>query len=242
MSNQIEIKLAGKKLTPEKFIEAVEAFFGLVKGVAKNVSKTPVDWVVEVDKGSAIVRARVENPTAESEESIEAVVRGVHSLRNGIRNIPFGFTKDEVRAARKLAKLKDGVGIESAFIQNGGEPEDLSEEIVPTADAVLETESQIAFGSIEGTIGSMSAKQAFCCMIDEPVYRREIVCYLQKESLQESAIEAFKHRSRVLVGGLIHYAKEGYPVSITADTVRIFPPESELPTVEDIQAIYKQYK
>src|SRR2546422_891774 len=127
MSNQIEIKLEGKRLTPEKFIQAVEAFFELVQGVAKNIAKNPVTWAVEVDKGSTIVRARVENPTPESGHSIDAIVRGVNALRSGIKTIPYGFTKEEVRAAKRLAELKDGKEIEFAFIQNGGVPEDLSD-------------------------------------------------------------------------------------------------------------------
>ncbi len=242
MSDRIEIKITGRKLTPEKFIEAVESFFDLIRGVAKNVAANPVSWVVEVEKGSAIVRGRVENATPEAEESIDLVVRGVHALKHGTKTIPHGFTKEEVRAVRKLAHLKNGNEIESAFIHNGGMPEDLSDTIIATADAILAGESHVAFGSVEGTIGSMSAKQAFCCMIDEPIYRREITCYLLKEELQEQAIEGFRRRAIVLVSGLIHYAREGYPVSISADTVRIFPSESELPSIEEIQAIYQQYK
>lgn len=242
MSDRIEIKLAGQKVTPEKFIEGVQAFFDLVRGVAKNVATNPVNWVVEVDKGSAIVRARVENPTPEAEESIELVVRGVNALKRGTKTIPRGFTKDEIRAVRRLAALKDGQEIESAFLQNGGQPEDLSQEIIPAADAILAGESYVAFGSIEGTIGSMSAKQAFCFMIDDPLYRREIVCYLQKDELQDKAIEAFRLRARVIVSGLIHYAREGYPATISADRLRMLPTEDELPSVEDIQAIYQQYK
>ena len=42
--------------------------------------------------------------------------------------------------------------------------------------------------------------------------------------------------------GLIHYAKEGHAVNITVDDIRIFPPDSDLPTLEDVQAIYKLYK
>jgi hypothetical protein len=242
MSDRIEIKISGQKLTPEKFIEGVQAFFDLIKGVAKNVATNPVNWVVEVDKGSAVVRARVENPTPDAEQSIDLVVRGINALKRGTKTIPYGFTKDEIRAARRLAALRDGQEIQSALLQNGGAPEDLSQDIIPTADAILTGESYVAFGSIEGTIGSMSAKQAFCFMIDEPLYRREIVCYLQKDELEDKAIEAFRLRARIVVSGLIHYAREGYPATISADALKILPSESELPSVEEIQAIYQQYK
>src|ERR1700733_1488607 len=107
MSDHIEIKIEGKKLTPERFLEAVQSFFALIQGVTKNVAKNPVNWTVEVEKGSTVVRARVENPTPESDQSIVAICPAVNSLRTGIKTIPYGFTKDEVRAAKKLATLND---------------------------------------------------------------------------------------------------------------------------------------
>jgi hypothetical protein len=242
MSDQIEIKIEAKKLTPERFLEAVESFFALIQGVAKNVSTKSVNWIVEVDKGSAVVRARVENPSVESGESIDAVCSGVRSLRSGVKLIPRWFTPDEVRASKKLASLIDGTDVQSVTIKNGSIPEDVPQTIVLTADAILFGESHIAFGSIEGKIVSLSVRHAFCCTIYEPIHRREITCYLPTPELQEEAMNSIKNRARVLAGGLIHYAKEGYPVNISADTIQAFPDESKLPSVREVQEIYKLYK
>jgi len=242
MSNQIEIKIDAKKLTPEKFLEAATSFFGLVQGVAKNVVTLPVHWTVEVDKGSAIVRVRAENPTSDSEQCIETVSRGICSLRTGIHIVPYGFTKDEVRAAKTLAELTDGVDIQGVFIKNGKLPECLTPDVIKSADIILKTESSIAFGSIEGKVVNISLRQAFCCTIREPLYRKEVLCYLQDSKAQEDALESVKMKARVLVSGLIHYAKDGYPHSITADKVEVFPPQSDLPTLREIQNIYKLYK
>ena len=62
MSNKIEIRIDGRKLTPEKFLSGASAFVALVEGVSKNVTGGKTEWVVEVDKGSAIVRLRADNP------------------------------------------------------------------------------------------------------------------------------------------------------------------------------------
>ena len=239
MSNQIEIKIEGKGLTPDKFVLAAKSFFDLIQGVSKNVGAKQVDWVVEVDKGSAILRGRVENPSPETEIAIEDISRGIRSLRSGMKAVPSGFTRDEVRACQTLASLVDGNSIKAIFIQNGGSPEELSQTIVPTAEAILTGETYTAFGSIEGKIDSLSDRQTFSCSILDPYLRREIVCYFQSEAVVEEAIRGF--RKRVLAGGLIRYAKEGHPTSIVVDTIRIFPEESELPTIEDVQAIFKQY-
>jgi hypothetical protein len=240
MSDQIEIKIDSKRLTPERFMEAVESFFALIQGVAKNVAQKPVHWSVEVEKGSAVVRALVDNPTPDARETINAVCLGVRSMRSGSKVIPHGFTPNEVRASRKLASLIDGKEVKSVSIKNGNMPEDLPQTIVQIADAILSGEHHIAFGSIEGKIDSLSDKTKFMCSVYEPLLRREITCYFQKPEVEQEAIKGF--RKRVLAGGMIRYAKEGYPTSIVVDTIRIFPDESELPTVEDIQAIYKRYK
>lgn len=242
MSDKIEVKIAAKSLTPDKFLEGAKEFFALVEGVVKNVTGLNLKWRVEVDKGSEILRMQLENPTAESERSIDVVCQGVRALRNGTRTIPPGFTRREVEAARGLADLIDGKGVQSVSIQNGSAPEEMPHSVVDVANAILIRESHDAFGSVEGKIVSLSARQGFICIIFDPIERREITCYLPKPELRHEVIVGFEKDVRVLAGGLIHYAKEGHPVNITVDYIRLFPPDSELPTVEEIQEIYRLYK
>lgn len=242
MSNQIEIKITAKRLTPEKFLEGAKEFCALIQGVAKNVTHTPIKWSVELDSGSNVMRMRAENPTAESENSLDLVSSGVRALRGGISTVPLGFTKREVEAAKILAALNDGEDVQSVSIQNGSSPEDMPLSIVEVANAILVRESHDAFGSVEGKVVSLSARQGFICIIYDPIERREITCYLQKPELRAEIIKGFEKEVRVLAGGLIHYSKEGHPVNITVDAIRLFPPDSELPTVLEIQEIYKIYK
>jgi hypothetical protein len=42
-----------------------------------------------------------------------------------------------------------------------------------------------------------------------------------------------------MASGLIRYAREGHPTSISVNSIRIFPEESELPTIEEVQALFK---
>jgi hypothetical protein len=240
MSNQIEIKFDGRRLTPDAFLTGARDFFALVEGVAKNVTGIQILWTVEVDKGSAIVRMRAQNPSADSERSLEAVCHGVRALRNRTRMIPSGFTRNEVYAARRLASLINDEGVQFISIKNGDAPEDLPKEVVVAADEILSGQSQTAFGSIEGQIVSLSARHGLICIIYDPIQRREVTCYLQTEEAQRDAVRGYT--KRVLAGGLIHYAQEGHAVSVTVNSIRIFPPDSELPTIEDVQAIYRQYR
>ena len=125
----------------------------------------------------------------------------------------------------------------SISIKNGSTPEDLIQAVITTADAILSGEATTAFGSIEGIIDSMSVKHGFCCSIQDAAYKREITCYFQKDEAIEEAKKGFG--KRVMAGGLIRYAREGHPTSITVDVIRIFPEESELPTIEEVQALFK---
>jgi hypothetical protein len=238
MSKAIEIKLDGPKLTPEKFIKAIQSFFALVEGVSRNVAggKSETEWKVEVASGSAIVRATSDTPNAD--KTITAVTRGVHSLKSGVQSTPPWFTKDEVRAARALAEIADGTAVKSVQIKNGEAPEELSETVVKTADAILLSERSIAYGSIEGKLDTVSTRDGFKCSVLEPNYHRPVTCSFSKRELEKEAYNAFD--KRVLISGMIRYGKEGYPTSIDADVLRVFPDESELPTLEEIQAIYKE--
>ena len=137
MIDHIQIKIAGKRISPDKFLDGARDFFALVEGVARNVTNTPISWMVEADNGSAIVRMRIENPTSESEKPIHAVCHGLRSLKTGLKMVPSGFTRNEVSAARRLAKLIDGETVQSVSIQNGGEPEELTVLVADTADAIL---------------------------------------------------------------------------------------------------------
>jgi hypothetical protein len=238
MNDTIEIKIDGSKLTPETFILAVQQFFALIKGVANNVCgpSKQVRWTVEVEKGSNRVRGRVLNPSRESAQSIKAVCAGINSLRGGFISVPKGFTACEIRATQALADLL-GDEIDAITIQNGHNPESVTRAIVPTANTILGGEKSHAFGSLEGVINSMSDKHGFQCTIKEQNYDRDVICYFQKPEIIEEAIRGF--RRRVLIYGLIRYINEGFPDNMVVDMVKIFPEESELPTLAEVQAIYK---
>jgi hypothetical protein len=239
MSDTIEIKIDARKLTPGKFVDAVQAFFSLVQGVANNVAGDPVKWITEADKGSVIIRIRASNPNTKSKQSTEAVCRGLRSLRMGNRTIPALFTNEEVKAAKRLADLVDGERIQGISVKNGIEPELISKKTAESAEAILNGEIYQAFGSIEGKVDSLSDKASLVCSITDPIYGREITCYFTNDEAAEEAIKGF--RKRVLAAGLIRYGKDGRPTSISVDKVKIFPDESDLPTVEQVQEIYKQH-
>ncbi|HVV63553.1 MAG TPA: hypothetical protein VHD14_17530, partial [Pseudolabrys sp.] len=66
--------------------------------------------------------------------------------------------------------------------------------------------------------------------------RQKVRCYFP-ENLLTDVFEKF--RKRVEVSGIIHYRKNGMPVSIRAETLTALPDDSELPTVGDVRGILR---
>ena len=244
MSDSIEIKFTAKQIPPAKFVAAVQQFFAVVQGVANNIAgaESPIKWTIEAEHGSAIIRCKALTHVKEASESTEAVSCGLRALRMGTSRIPRFFTNTELRAAKDLANLIDDDF--PIVIKNGAAPEELTAEIGRTADSILRGERYEAFGSIEGAVSSMARSNQFNkfeCEIRDQQSNKTIHCYFTRDEDARTAHAAF-FRDKILVHGLIRYSKEGYPTSISADSIRVFSDESELPTVEDIQAIFQSYQ
>lgn len=239
MSNSIEIKVEADKLTPEAFLQASRSFFDLVLGVSKNVlgSAKETDWSVEVEPGSTIIRTRGAGP--DQSRAIDVATNGLRLLQSGIRAIPDGFTRKEVTAVKELASIIDGTSVRAVSILNGLSPIAISVEAGRAADAILSVQKHEAFGSIEGRIETLQGRESYpvAFYVSEANYRRTVVCHFNRPELDEQAVLAF--RKRVMVSGLIHYGIDGVPTSVDADSMRIFPDEQDLPTVEQVQAIFR---
>jgi hypothetical protein len=244
MNNQIQITIEGPRITPDRFLKASDAFLSLLLGVAHNIDQRAVsdDWIVEVDKGSNILRAIGQ---VSKQDAIIAVTCGLMSLASGVQTLPQWFTKDDVKQARALANIldEDGKFVRSMVVTSGdSSPLVLAREIVITADVILSGEKHQSFGSIEGYIETMSyrEKQPLTCSVRDLVYHRLITCSFTTPEAEEIAYRAFRPSRRILIAGLIHCATEGHPVRINADEVRVFPDESELPTLEEIHSFFNK--
>jgi hypothetical protein len=241
MSNSIEIKIEGPRITPDKFLKASDAFLHLLLGVDHNIDDkaTSDDWVVEVEKGSNVVRAVCQKARV---EAIVAVSCGLMSLASGVQTLPKWFTKDDVKEARALANVLDEEGkyIRSIVVKYGNSDLAVGREIVTTADAILSGEKHESFGSIEGFVETLFHKDGefLTCNVRDFVHHRIIQCVFTNKEAEENAYKAFHPPRRVLVAGLIRYAPEGHAVRIHSDQVRIFPDESELPTLEEIHSFF----
>jgi hypothetical protein len=92
------------------------------------------------------------------------------------------------------------------------------------------------FGTIEGRLETIQESYGTLQFFIRDVFLRQRVrCYFPEELLP-SVFATF--RKRVEVSGVIHYRKDGTPISIEAEHILGQPDDSELPTAEDVRGIF----
>lgn len=85
---RVTLTLDSGALPSGKFIAAVTSFFRLLNSVADSAThtKNAVEWLVEVQRGSAIIQAE---PVAHNvdvryvTEAVQAITSGLHALETG---------------------------------------------------------------------------------------------------------------------------------------------------------------
>jgi hypothetical protein len=94
------------------------------------------------------------------------------------------------------------------------------------------------YGTIEGRLESIQETYgSLQFFIRDALLRQRVRCYFPEELLP-SVFDTF--RKRVEVSGVIHYRKNGTPVSIDAEQIIALPDDGELPTAEDVRGILRK--
>lgn len=228
-------------VTSGKFVEAVNSFFSLLNNVADSATgKTKaVEWLVTVREGSSNVDAQLIPVNAPPEQVgviLGAVVDGLRSLESGEKTRPKYFSDGAMRAARKLSEVPE----EGVFVKIGvaGQlAERISTQIKASVNAVIEA-SYKDYGSVEGKLVAISGKSGYQFSILDDLTEHEIKCYFDTKSHPiRDLFDAWERR--VSVRGQVHYRKDGTPVSIQVDEIRVFRANDQLPPLSAITGLFK---
>lgn len=110
----------------------------------------------------------------------------------------------------------------------------------PTIASVIREEWRADYndyGTIEGRLEAIQETHGTLqFFIRDAMLRLRVRCYFP-ETLLPAVFEKF--RKRVEVSGIIHYRKNGTPVSIEAEHIIGLLDDSELPTAEDVRGILR---
>lgn len=92
------------------------------------------------------------------------------------------------------------------------------------------------YGTIEGRLEAIQDREALKIRVRDAVLRQTVDCYVPEDKLPD----AFTNfRKRVEVSGLIHYRRNGVPVSIEVDAIASMPNDDELPSIDDVRGILR---
>ena len=235
----LTLRIEGKKITAEKFLQATNSFFGLLRNVADEISgqKDAVTWLVSAREGSQILTA-----TPEADESVVKNLGSIPAaIHKGFRGIetsskrPRAFSDTALWHAKELASVignLDGDVNKVTLVyerQTSVVSGQTSEHVVDILGS-KKTED----GSVEGRVSLLSDKRGLRVHIDDVLTGHSVRCK-PRDVDEKKLISAF--RSRVVAIGTVHYRRDGAPVKIEVDDVRMLGKREGLPTFEDVRGI-----
>lgn len=230
----------GDDLSPERFIAAARAFFGYVQEISDAVGEAgPAKWVVRVKEGSTLLGL---DPTPSVPPEVARVVyaRAERGLRHLIDQDveDSGLGEPALKHLRVLSEMTEAG-------PNKAQPVTIrlwvQKRPIAFAPAIAGTirEDQRAdyndYGVMEGRLETIQESHGGLQLyLRDAMLKVRVRCYFP-EALLPTVFENF--RRRVEVSGVIHYRKNGAPVSIEAEHILGLPDDSELPTADDVRGI-----
>lgn len=228
----------GDNLSPERFLAAVRAFFGYVKEVEAAIASNTDDvkWIVHIKEGSALIGME---PTASANPNTVGMVYA--RVAEGMKHVAAGdidgahLPEPALNHLRILANMTDatrGKPLPMRLWVNR-KPLDVEPAIAHTINEDWRADYS-DYGTIEGKLETIQDHGTLEIRIRDLLYKQPIRCRFPEEMLP-AVFENF--RKRVEVSGVIHFRKNGAPISIAVDKISRLEDDSDLPTARDVRGI-----
>jgi hypothetical protein len=230
----------GVDLSPERFMAATRAFFGYIEEIGRMTAPDGVapDWVVRVREGSSLIGLDPAPATP------IAVVRAVYArAQSGVSALAHGDIESAAlpdAALKHLRTLSDLMGANRGApaamrIWVERKPIVLSPEIAETIKEDWRIDYR-DYGTIEGRLEAIQDYSGLELRVRDLALRLIVKCYVPEDMLDE----AFRHfRKRVEVAGLIHFRRNGIPISIDVTRIEELPDDNSLPSIEEVRGIMR---
>lgn len=235
---KVTLELDGPKITSDKFVRAVNAFFGMVNDVSKQVSgkNSALSWVVSVESGSARINAMPEPTELSDWDTIPPILKAIEESTTSIESgsdIPRYFSDHGLERMRDLASIKDD-GVSSIRLIVDNTTVNISHYTTAHVDDILGEKSK-ALGTIEGKLQMITERGGFKFAIYDDLTDKRVECHVSPEKFEDIK-NAFG--KRVSVYGIVNYRESGIPNSVKVQEFRVLS-KKNLPTFEDMKGILK---
>ncbi len=234
----LTLEISGHAVTPDKFLRSVRSFFAILTEVSKTVSDKPVDWLVQVKKGSNLVGVMPRPGFDQAAVAVitDAVARGIAQVE-GEASVPDFFNERALKSLRDLGRVTGASDHDDTVVNVWvrKEPVKVTQKAVAHVSDLLATEHE-DHGSIEGRLQTVTERGRLQFIVYDSLWDRPIRCLIP-EHLMKQAFDAFGQR--VEVYGLVKYRKDGRPVSIDVEDIVAFPPRETIPSYRDVHGILR---
>mgnify|MGYP001810509072 FL=1 len=238
----LTLELDGANVTPERFMKAVRAFFGLVNEVSRELAgpKEFIDWRVQVKRGSNLVGINPghANVSAAVLDNIYAIVHsGIASIENSAVEPP-GLPESALKYIRDLGSIATDDDGDSTKVRVWAKklPATITHKAAAHVNVLL-AESYEDFGTIDGKVQVISDQGNLHVFVTEPISGRRIRCYFEEDMLPRF-LAAF--RKRVEIKGKIKYRRDHKPISIFASGLTEYPASKDLPSFREMRGIFRE--
>ncbi len=230
-------------VSPDVFRRAINAFIEMLKAVSDEAAGTgkKIQWTMSVAKGSTAVIARPLADVATKRAAaivIQTLPEGIRRLEKGATTAPSYFNERALHAAKELGEITEigSKSLDYVRIRSTGKASVVSERTVTSIDRLLKGQHQ-ALGAVEGKLQTLTERGTLQFVVYDSLYDKGVNCFMGDNIVQD-AIAAF--RRRVAVSGMVQYDKEGRPVSIRVDAIRVFKDISDLPPIHSLRGIFRR--
>lgn len=226
-------------VTPEQFMAAARAFFGYVDEVARIIAPDGAvpKWKVMLREGSNLLAVEP------APSALPAVVQAVYArVDEGARQLAEG----NLQASRLPEPALKHLKILSELTEAKGNPVPLRLWVKRLPLQVNQEISRVIredwradykdYGTIEGRLTAIQEQGTLQLLLKDEWLKQTIRCYVPEEQLPD----AFANfRRRVEVSGVIHYRRNGTPISVEVETIEPLPDDSELPSSDEVRGLLK---
>lgn len=211
----LKLELGPDTVPAHDFVAVVRAFAGLLDDISEQAfgDAKAAGWQISVDKGSVEIAAdpHSRNDTASVALVHAAILEPQHQVRRRLQEFP-----RNIPATRLLV---------------GDEGFDALRE--RHEEAKCHPSQEAEYGTVEGTLDTLSVRGAPHFTISEPIWNMAVRCIVPEQMFE--AMRAM-WQERVSARGMVHYDREGHPTSIRAEAVTLFPYD-ETP-IEEYRGLY----
>lgn len=237
----IALELDTPRLSAPDFINAADAFIGLIRAVSSTKKGTapPDAWDLSVSGGSQVINVYPNSKKIDAEEAgqiVDSILSGLSQIEEGTEN-PFGGNYraiEHVRVLGRMATREEGAVPIRCLSHDQAKV--FSKNMYNHASEILSWQHETD-GTVDGVLDVVSAHNRLEFHISEFLHGKTVRCLID-EKLIAQALASF--RKRVEVVGRVSYAKDGFPKVVKATEIIQFPEKKDIPHFSKLKGILRQ--